>query len=117
MQFGCDNAATLAYIADAGGVLHINAKMKWIKCCRDASLSSSIKVDVPSQHIMADLGKKILDHLRVAMICSVLYVLKTLFGAPSSFKYEPLTPDSTPHISDVVDLATEHVQMIQQLLA
>ena len=44
-------------------------------------------------------------------------MLKPLFGAPSSLEYESLTPDTTPHIADVVDLATEHVQMIQQLLA
>ena len=75
MQFGCDNATTLAYTADAGDVQHINAKMKWIKCCRDASLLSS------------------------------------------SLKYESLTPDSTSDVSAVVDLATEHFQMTQQLFA
>lgn len=118
IQLGCDNAAALAYIANTGvrsNVRHINAKMEWIKCCRDASLITPIKV--PSQHNMADLGTKILDHLRVAWIRSRWYVLKPLFGAPSSLEYESLTPDTTPHIADVVDLATEHVQMIQQLLA
>jgi hypothetical protein len=118
IQLGCDNAAALAYIANAGvrsSVKHINAKMEWIKCCRDATLITPIKV--PTQHNMADLGTKILDHIRVAWIRSRWYVLKPMFGAPSTLEYESLSPDTTPHITDVVELATEHIQMLGLLFA